>query len=525
MRISACYIVKNEEKTLPKSIESIKDSIDELIVVDTGSVDNTIAIAKSAGAQVWQVDWRDDFAWARNQALEHATGDWIIFLDADEYFSEETKDRIRETLEEQQEADVLFISMDNMDTMKNELLLRFYAPRIFKNNIGLSYHGKIHESIGQTEDLPCKSVMLAEDKLKLIHTGYSRDISLKKVERNLEMLKKELKDSEHPEELYGYLAECYMGLGMYNQVKKYAELDIAKGRRVNTYGSKSWRLLLDVAIKENNHDERKRIASDAVKNWPEIPEFHAEMAECYAHDRNYSKAIEEAELAERTYRNYSSLEPMKFTDALASLVKKRSRFWQQIIDYGENVAYERTQTINDLKKDIVNNIYLACIVIIKLSAQEGNESKQMMVNDLIKWLPDNFQYIMKHWQAQKMIDDEHCEAYIVILLYILQSGTQIQLNRYLQIIENISSKYKRKIAECLYMQEYWQEAWNVYSMLPQSASEVDGDFWLHAGICQYQMNNFIVAQECLDKAQEFLTDNAELKAYLTWNERQMNTND
>ena len=83
-KISACYIVKNEENNLSRSLESIKKVADEIIIVDTGSEDRTIEIAESYGAKVIKTLWEDDFSKPRNLAIEEATGDWIIFLDADE---------------------------------------------------------------------------------------------------------------------------------------------------------------------------------------------------------------------------------------------------------------------------------------------------------------------------------------------------------------------------------------------------------------------------------------------------------
>ena len=77
-------IVKDEEESLPGCLESIQGLSDELIIVDTGSVDQTVAIAKSYGAQISHFDWVDDFSAARNASLDKATGDWILWVDADD---------------------------------------------------------------------------------------------------------------------------------------------------------------------------------------------------------------------------------------------------------------------------------------------------------------------------------------------------------------------------------------------------------------------------------------------------------
>ena len=113
LKISACYIVKNEEKKLPRSIESLKSAVNELIVVDTGSTDNTIEIAKSYGAKVIESTWQDDFSAPRNIAIENATGDWIIFLDADEFFA--YPDKVRAAIEKLSHEVTILIPRINID--------------------------------------------------------------------------------------------------------------------------------------------------------------------------------------------------------------------------------------------------------------------------------------------------------------------------------------------------------------------------------------------------------------------------
>ncbi|OPY11330.1 MAG: SPBc2 prophage-derived glycosyltransferase SunS [Syntrophus sp. PtaB.Bin001] len=86
--LSLCMIVKNEEKHLIKCLKSVRDVVDEMIVVDTGSTDKTIDIARIFGAKIFEFPWTGDFSAARNHSLDQATGDWILILDADEVISE-----------------------------------------------------------------------------------------------------------------------------------------------------------------------------------------------------------------------------------------------------------------------------------------------------------------------------------------------------------------------------------------------------------------------------------------------------
>ena len=86
--ISACMIVKNAEELLPQCLESVKDVVDEIIVVDTGSTDKSIEIAESYGAKMYHHPWENDFSKHRNQSIGYATGDWILWIDADEAVKE-----------------------------------------------------------------------------------------------------------------------------------------------------------------------------------------------------------------------------------------------------------------------------------------------------------------------------------------------------------------------------------------------------------------------------------------------------
>jgi glycosyltransferase involved in cell wall biosynthesis len=82
-------IVKNEETTLPKCLGSVKDFVDEIVVLDTGSTDKTTQIAQQFGAKVHYFPWNNNFSSARNEALKYVTGDWILVLDADESLTSE----------------------------------------------------------------------------------------------------------------------------------------------------------------------------------------------------------------------------------------------------------------------------------------------------------------------------------------------------------------------------------------------------------------------------------------------------
>ena len=264
IKISLCYIVKNEVAVLERSLLSAEKAADEIVVVDTGSTDDTVNIARAHGARVFSYVWKEHFADARNFALEKVTGDWVVFLDADEYFTDETKANIRTVIENADRNGVLLLALQwkNYDSDTGAHLVDVYTPRIFKNLPSLRYVGRIHEQLMENGEIIERVAFVPEEELCLIHTGYSLHLSKEKAERNLRLLLMDLKEAKHPEQLYMALAEAYEGVGDKENAVKYAEMDIARGRQAQTYASRSYRILINLLRGE--HERQLHVLEKAV---------------------------------------------------------------------------------------------------------------------------------------------------------------------------------------------------------------------------------------------------------------------
>uniref|UniRef100_UPI00386C669C glycosyltransferase family 2 protein n=1 Tax=Anaerovibrio slackiae TaxID=2652309 RepID=UPI00386C669C len=155
MKLSACVIVKNEAANLPKWLECMGQIADEMIVADTGSTDDTVAIAEAAGAKVCHFAWCNDFAAAKNYALEHATGDWILFLDADEYFSSESMKILRREMVQyhrDRTIGIVLCRLINIDKDNNNKIVdTMLQSRIFRNLPHIRFEGCIHEHLINTK--------------------------------------------------------------------------------------------------------------------------------------------------------------------------------------------------------------------------------------------------------------------------------------------------------------------------------------------------------------------------------------
>ncbi|MCI8513063.1 MAG: glycosyltransferase [Lachnospiraceae bacterium] len=224
LRISQCMIVKNEEKNIEKALSWGKDLFWEQIVVDTGSSDRTVEIARQMGAQVYYFSWIDDFAAAKNYAIDQAKGDWIAFLDADEYMEAEDGARIAAMLErwtagaenERVSKTIAILTAwvnleDDGSVMAHGSQLRF-----FQNRKDLRYRGRIHEALYLDGHCLSESDWLdAVGEVTIYHTGYAKSVAGEgqKAERNRRILEKELAERPDDPSLMGYLGDTCRSKG------------------------------------------------------------------------------------------------------------------------------------------------------------------------------------------------------------------------------------------------------------------------------------------------------------------------
>lgn len=287
MKITGCYIVKNEENNIIKSINSIKTYCDEVIVVDTGSTDETVNKARTCGAQVHFFNWCEDFSAARNYALSLVRGDWIIFLDADEYY--EGAVSLREYIE------LIAARKPNTDAiMVNRLAnsidgkLDGQEVRIFRNTEEIRYQGIIHETLCKKNG--ALNIVCAED-INLVHTGYNENIIASKLNRNLHLLKKSVSIYGELPFHYYYLAECYFGLQDYEQALRYINKALSESVKYPGKAVSYYHILLE-SMRQCSYplDEQEKVAKKAAGMFPINPEFYGELGMIQSSKGNFQEA-------------------------------------------------------------------------------------------------------------------------------------------------------------------------------------------------------------------------------------------
>jgi len=298
MKISSCIITKNEDENIGRCLESVKNISDEIIVVDTGSTDNTVEIAKSSGAEVYFYEWDKNFSNAKNHALDKATGDWIIFLDADEYFEINTQKVIKDALKSVHNSKSIkgvLCKMIHTDGYNGRVLYETPNLRIFRGNCGIRFEGAIHEE-PRINHRPFKLTELHNSNLLIYHTGYALALVTEKNRRNLEILNRQVANNEITSLTYYYLSLTHHNLYNHEEAIKYALLALNEPSLEKTFVAyKPYVFLISSMIMLNNKyspEYIQKYIDEAVSRFPDHPEIWYVKASAEKCRKDYPAAID-----------------------------------------------------------------------------------------------------------------------------------------------------------------------------------------------------------------------------------------
>ena len=285
LKITLSMIVKNEEKYLRECLQSVKDVVDEIILIDTGSSDNTINIAKEFGALIFNYNWINDFSAARNYALSKSTGDWILYLDADERLSSKSLNEFKNVTAKN---DLLGYrcKVINIDEINGKPKFMRYT-RLFHNSPKIKFSGKIHEQIDYS--LIGNGYKIFDTDIEIIHTGYniSKDELKKKASRNLQILKDEFENNKSSYNAY-QLANTYSILEEHEKAYQYYHIaihsnkfSVEKNDLNNEHKALSYLNLSSYEYKNHNLTEAIEFLNKGLKNDQTSPLLNLLASEIY----------------------------------------------------------------------------------------------------------------------------------------------------------------------------------------------------------------------------------------------------
>jgi glycosyltransferase involved in cell wall biosynthesis len=392
MYITQCIIAKNEEKNIEYCLSHLKSVVDEQIVIDTGSTDRTVELAETFGAKVFHFDWIDDFSAARNYAIDKAKGDWIIFLDCDEYFSDSSIPIIKKyirNINSNTNIDGILSEFINIDCNNNVISRAInVSPRIFRKKINIRYKNKVHEFLAdeKREKLNFSVVCSNEsNNLKILHTGYDKKIvkDKNKNKRNINLLKKELDANPEDSHLNLYISMSLYMNQQYKESLNYAFQALKymdSNKDLEYYPTIYSSILYSMHALNAPYDKMKTMFDEATIKYLKYPDYYRAMGLAALRIGDIKEAIRFLEKCIHYCSNYNSnIESIAFGQIENVYSELLGAY---ILDNNKTKIVEISVVLLNANKYEYDNL---TVLIITLLTQENEEA-------IIKFLSKMYDY-------------------------------------------------------------------------------------------------------------------------------------
>jgi glycosyltransferase involved in cell wall biosynthesis len=304
-------IVKDEEEYLKATLPDKIAGADEVIIVDTGSSDKSVEIAEYLGAKVYHFLWINDFSAARNESLKYAEGEWIFWLDADEFVRKEDlfalKDHLRNTHEKVFTVPIYKVEFGKIEKSPNY----YHRFKIFRNHEGIHFIRPINEQLADQEGKTIYET--ASLDIAVYHWDKNKEQDearwMKKRERNIQLIKKTIEENPADPDLHYLLAQNYNGLKLYNEaIEEF--LHAARTGRKKFLGIQSIIEIARIHLRVNNDYEKAlEILKIALKANPKFPPLYSITGWCYLNLNDKEKA---KEFALKALENRSNTNTYKY---------------------------------------------------------------------------------------------------------------------------------------------------------------------------------------------------------------------
>jgi glycosyltransferase involved in cell wall biosynthesis len=285
-RLSLCMVTKNDEKHLVNCLDSLKEIADEFIIVDLGSRDRTIAIAKEAGASVYQIAWQNNYSEAKNLCLEQAAGRWALFLQANEMISKEQLALISPLLDNPNvEGYLLYL---DFSTENYRISSPVQSLRLLRNRKEYRYHYRAYPRISDELISNLKDAEIRIDRQ--VDSGLAREAASRR-----QLLKAELK--EHPEDCY---LQYMYGIELLNQKRYKESIPYFQKARTNVnlgylFAPHLYKCLSYALISLKQHQEALAVLEEGIKYFSFYTDLLVLRGELRKQLRQYKESVQDLE--------------------------------------------------------------------------------------------------------------------------------------------------------------------------------------------------------------------------------------
>jgi len=289
--ISLCMIVRDEEKSLTLCLNSVQDIVDQMVIIDTGSKDKTIQTAKNFGADIYQFQWCNHFAEARNESIKYATGDWILWMDADETLDPRSIPELKKITHDKNKDTYYRVRISSRNDYQNKVTYSD-AHRIFPNGKGIRFENRIHEQIYRSaHNAGAKEVVTG---VHIIHEGYNltEEEYQKKLLRNLPLLEKMVEENKQDSYAHFTLAQNYSGLKQYKNAIKHFKIAIQYDTLDNSLTMEALNVMSQAYSYLEEWEKVKKYSMQSIKLNPVQSGAYYMLYKCDENQNNYKQAVE-----------------------------------------------------------------------------------------------------------------------------------------------------------------------------------------------------------------------------------------
>ncbi|MCS6949265.1 MAG: tetratricopeptide repeat protein [bacterium] len=485
-RLSLCMIAKNEEEFIEGCLQSVQGLVDEIVVVDTGSTDRTVEIAKRYGAKVVHHPWRDDFSDARNVSIQHATGDWGLWLDADERLDRASAEAIRRAICDYSFGGYLLEIHNEMGDSPEDGVFIHRACRVFRLLPGTRFEGRVHEQVMPSLERQGYEVAFLKGAV-IRHLGYrSRVVQQRnKNERAIRLLQMELQ--QDPDNLFQRfnLANAYYVVGDYPKVIAELEPIVDRIEPGQDHAGVAYVLLANALQTQGRHEEVLATHQRALARGVDHPGLYFADGYAYLALRRYEEAVQAFHRTLETYRGEHIT-----GDATIAGFKAY---------YGLAQAYLGTGNLEESER------------YCRLSLQERSQTTEAhYLLSQILFQRGDFEQGLKHLEQAYSYAPQNLEVARELALRYEQAGRWVDAytiwRRLVNEMQN-QPEWRWHSAQCAEKLGLWQEAQADYTELTIVQPEF-APVWVNLGRVHLAQGDIEGALACFTRAIELAPEDA-----------------
>ena len=431
--ISLCMIVRDEENSLTVCLNSVKDIVDQMVIIDTGSKDKTMQIAKIFGADVYQYQWCDSFAEARNESIKYAKGDWILWMDADETLDPRSIPELKKITHDNNKDYFYSVRISSRNNYQNKVTYSD-AHRLFPSGLGIQFENRIHEQIYHSAI--SRGAREKITGIHIFHEGYNipEKEYKKKLLRNLPLLEKMVEEDRQNSYAHFTLAQNYSGLKQYKNAIKHFKIAIQSDTLGNSLTIDALNVMSQTYSYLEEWGKAKKYSKQSIKLNPLQSGAYYMLYKCSEQQNNYEKSVEHLTLLLRNTKSLNSQPNNIGNDVLISehrIIKALGDTYTKIESKDKAFEFYSQLTGEALTKSILWKI-------IHLTGELGEWDR--LIGILEKYLENNNNTEIEIYDilGQSFIKTDQMEKALSMYLKLYDSGESSKI-----VLRRIATLYAK----------------------------------------------------------------------------------